>query len=267
MKIHSLASIDPKARIAPDCEIGPFCVIGPDVTLGAGNRLLNNVTILGRTTVGKNNTFFPNSVIGAVPQDLKYKGGPCELSIGDNNRFRESVTIHIGTEDGGGVTRIGSGNLLMVNVHIAHDVQMGDGCIIANNAMFAGHILCGNHVAVMGAAGIHHYVTIGDYAYLGGAARVHHDVPPFVKIDGADKIRGINVTGLQRAGFNAADITALDEACRRLFYGKEKPFAQAMADFDTENGINPHVKQIIEALRRRDSGKNGRYLESLRAKK
>jgi len=267
MTIHPLSFIDPQAHVADDCEIGPFCVIGPDVTLGPGNKLHNNVTLTGHTTIGKDNVFFPNSVIGAVPQDLKYLGGPCKLEIGHNNRFRESVTVHVGTEDGGGVTRVGSNNLLMVNVHIAHDVQLGSGCVIGNNAMFAGHIVCGNNVAMMGAVGIHHFVTIGDYAYLGGAARIHHDVPPFVKVDGADQIRGVNKLGMLRAGCSQADIDALDDACRKLFYDrKQKPFAITLAEYDIANGLNPHVKSLIEFLRRRDAGKNGRYLESKRAK-
>jgi len=266
-KIHSLSSIDPRARIGDDCEIGAFCVVGPDVTLGAGSQLLNNVTILGHTTIGKNNTFFPNSVIGAVPQDLKYRGGPCRLEIGDHNKIRESVTIHIGTELGGGVTRLGNHNLLMVNVHLGHDCQFGNHNVIANNTMIAGHVECGNGVSFMGAVGVHHFVTIGDFAYLGGQARIHHDVPPFVKVDGADQIRGLNTTGLKRAGYSQSDIDVLEEACRRLFYDKkQKPFAAVLSEYHTNNGLHPLVKILVDFLKRRDAGKNGRYLESLRAK-
>src|SRR4051812_10706471 len=225
-KISPLASIDPAAVIADDVEIGPFCVIGPHVSLAAGNRLLNNVTVVGHTTVGPRNTFFPNSVIGTAPQDKKYKGAATRLEIGSDNQFREAVTIHLGTEKGGGITRIGNNNLYMVNVHIGHDCQFGSNCTLANNVMIAGHVVCGDNVSMMGVAGVHHFVTIGDFAYIGGAARIHHDVPPFVKIDGADQVRGLNSVGLQRAGYSQADIDALEDACRKLFYKtKEKPFA------------------------------------------
>lgn len=264
-KISPLSVVDPKAHLADDVEVGPFCTIGPEVTLGPANKLVSHVVITGHTTIGKNNTFFPHCTIGAIPQDLKYKGGPTRLEIGDNNNIREAVTIHLGTEKGGSLTRIGSNNLLMVNAHIGHDVQLGNRCIIANNVMFAGHVICGDNVAIMGGVGIHHFVTIGDYAYLAAFARIHHDVPPFVKVGDADKVRALNALGLRRAGFCEADIEALEDAIRRLFVNKAKPFSVALSEFDTQNGINPHVKRMVEFLRQRDTGVNGRYLESLRA--
>src|SRR3954470_13040646 len=199
-KISTQAVVDRNAEIADDVEIGPFCVIWPDVKIGPGCRLLNNVTILGHTTIGRDNVFFPNSVIGAPPQDLKSRGAPPRLEIGDGNTFREAVTVHVGTEKGGGVTRIGNANLLMINVHLGHDVQLGSRCVISNNTMIAGHVVIEDNVNMMGLVGIHHFVTIGKFPYLGGAARIHHDVPPFVKVDGEDKIRSLNTTGLKRAG-------------------------------------------------------------------
>jgi UDP-N-acetylglucosamine acyltransferase len=263
-KISPHAVVDDEAQIADDVEIGPFCVIGPHVKIGSGCKLLNNVTILGHTTIGARNVFFPNSVIGASPQDLKYKGGDTRLEIGDGNVFREAVTVHVGTEKGGGVTRIGNSNFLMINVHIGHDVQIGDRCIISNNTMIAGHVVIGNNVAMMGLVGIHHFVSIGDFAYLGGAARIHHDVPPFVKVDGEDKIRALNQVGLTRAGFADSDIQALRDAVRKIWFGRKKAFSKSLAEFDLMNGINPYVKEMVEFLRRRDQGKHGRYLESLR---
>jgi UDP-N-acetylglucosamine acyltransferase len=263
-KISPHAAIDEKAEVAEDVEVGPFCVIGPGVKIGSGCKLLNNVTVIGNTTIGRDNVFFPNSVIGAAPQDLKYKGGNTRLEIADANVFREAVTIHTGTEKGIGVTRVGSNNLLMVNVHLGHDVQLGSRCIIANNAMIAGHVDIGNGVAMMGGVGIHHFVSIGDYAYLAGAARIHHDVPPFVKVDGEDKIRALNTVGLRRAGFADADIEALKDAVRRLWFGRKKRFAQELAEFDVMNGINPRVRELVQFLQRRDRGKHGRWLEGLR---
>jgi UDP-N-acetylglucosamine acyltransferase len=266
MKISPLAVVDPQAQLADDVEVGPFCVVGPQVTLGSGCKLISHVVITGHTTVGRDNIFHPHCAIGGPPQDIKYRGAPTRLEIGNANTFREAVTIHRGSEKGGGLTRVGDGNFLMVNAHLGHDVQLGSRCILANNVMVAGHVVVGDNVAMMGLAGIHHFVSIGEFAFLGGASRIHHDVPPFVKVDGADEIRGVNTIGLRRGGFKDEDIDALEDAARRLFYSREKPFAVALAEFDTMNGLNPHVKRMVEFLRRRDTGKNGRYLEARRAK-
>lgn len=265
-KISPLSVVDTNARLADDVEVGPFCTIGPDVTLGAGNKLISHVVITGHTTIGENNLFHPNSVIGGAPQDLKYRGAHTRLEIGSNNIIREAVTIHTGTEKGGGITRLGDFNLLMVNAHIGHDAQFGSRCIIANNVMIAGHVVCADNVAMMGGVGVHHFVSIGEFAYIAGAARIHHDVPPFVKVADDDKIRALNTVGLRRAGFGDDDIEALEDATRRLFIAKNKPFARELAEFDMQNGINPHVKKMVQFLLRRDTGKHGRYLESLRAK-
>lgn len=262
-KISPHAVIDPQAEIAEDVEIGPFCVIGPEVKIESGCRLLNNVTVLGRTTIGKDNVFFPNSVIGAAPQDKKYKGGSTQLEIGSANVFREAVTVHAGTEKGGGITRIADNGLFMVNCHIGHDAQIGSNATFANNVMVAGHVLCEDYVTLAGGVGLHHFVTVGRYSFVAAYARIHHDVPPFCKVDGADKVRGVNDTGMRRAGFAEEDIAAIDAAYRNL-YNRKKPFAVAMAEYDTQNGINEHVKKMIEFLRRRDTGRHGRYLEASR---
>ncbi len=265
-KISPLAAIDPKAHIGKDVEIGPFCVIGPEVVIEDGNKLYNNVTVLGTTRIGKNNTIYPNAVIGTPPQDLKYRGGPTKVEIGENNQIREAVTIQCGTETGSGITRVGSNNLLMVNCHIGHDAQFANKCIIGNNVMVAGHVECHDGVAMMGGVGIHHFVTIGEYAYIGGYARIHHDVPPFVKVDGADRVRALNSLGLKRHGFTDADIESLEQAGRKLFFGREKPFSITLAEFEKMNGLNPKVQRLIDFLHRRNQGRHGRYLESLRTK-
>ena len=152
----------------------------------------------------------------------------------------------------------------MINAHIGHDAQFGNHNIPSNNVMIAGHVVCGNNVALMGQAGANHFVTIGDFSYLAAGAQVMHDVPPYVKISDFDAVRGVNTIGLRRGGFAEEDIEALDVATRRLFLGREKAFSQVLAEYDTLNGINPHVKRLIEFLRRRDRGKHGRYLEALR---
>lgn len=264
-KISPLAVIDPNASIGDDVEIGPFCVIGPHAVIGSGNVLMNSVTILGHTTLGPGNIVYPNVVLGGAPQDKKFKGASTRLEIGGGNHFRESFTAHIGTEKGGGVTRIGNNSLFMVNTHIGHDAQIGNNCIFANNVMIAGHAIVGDTVNLAGAVGVHHFCTVGDYAYIGAYSRITHDAPPFCKTDGHDLVRGLNAVGLARNGFTTDDIDALEEAYKKLFR-REKPFAIAISEFETQNGINPHVKHLIEFLRRRDKGRHGRYLESLRGK-
>lgn len=268
-KIAANSLIDPKANIADDVEIGPFCVVGPDVTIGPGTKLLSHVVIAGRTKIGSGNVFHPFAVVGDYPQDLKYRGEPTGLEIGNNNQIREHATLHTGTVygskiNGGGVTRLGDGNLLMVNSHIGHDCQVGSRNILANNVMLAGHVVMGNNCVLNGGVGVNAWVTIGDFAYVGGYASIHHDVPPFVKVSDSDKIRALNEVGLRRGGFTDDDIVALDDAARKFFISKSKPLAVTMAEFDLSNGINSHVKTMIDFLRRRDSGKYGRYLESLR---
>jgi UDP-N-acetylglucosamine acyltransferase len=262
MKISSHAIVDPKAQLADDVEVGPFSVIGPGVIIGSGCKLLSHVSIMGHTKLGRDNVLSPGVVLGGAPQDRKYKGAPTQLEIGDNNIFREHVTIHVGTERGGGITRVGNNNMLMVNAHLGHDVQFGSNCMLANNCMIAGHVIVGDNVAMMGGVGVHHFVTVGKFCFIGGYARIHHDAPPFCKIDGADEVRGLNVVGLRRAAFSEPDIEALEAATKRLFYRKDVPFAVALAEFDTMNGLNPHVKHMIESLQRRGESKYGRYLQT-----
>jgi UDP-N-acetylglucosamine acyltransferase len=263
-RIHPLAEVDPRAVIGEGVEIGPFCIVGPDVVLGAGNELKSHVVIVGHTRIGDNNVFHPNCVIGGPPQDSKYKDEPTRLEVGDENVFREASSVNVGTVKGGGVTRVGSGNMFMINAHLGHDGHIGNRCILSNNVMIAGHVVIGDGVAMMGGAGVHHFVSIGDYAYLAGYCRIHHDVPPFVKVADDDNVRGVNVLGLRRNGFGPDDIEAIESATRRLFYGRDRAFSRALAEFDTMNGINPHVKRMVEFLRRRDTGRHGRYLEGLR---
>lgn len=265
-QISPLASIDPKAQIGADVEIGPFCVIGPNVVIGDGCKLYNNVTLIGHTTIGGGNVMYPNVVIGAPPQDLKYRGGPTRVVIGDNNQIREGVTVQAGTETGISVTTIGSNNLLMVNCHIGHDATFGNKTIVGNNAMIAGHVICGDGAALMGGVGVHHFVTIGEYAYISGYARVLKDVPPFVKIDNPDRVRALNKLGMKRHGFSEMDIEAVEDAARRIFFGREKPMSVKLAEFESNNGLNPYVKRMVDFLHRRNQGKHGRYLESLRTK-
>jgi UDP-N-acetylglucosamine acyltransferase len=270
-KISPLAFVDPAARLADDVEVGPFCAVGPHASIGAGTRLMSHVVIDGHTTVGERNVFFPQAVVGTAPQDLKYRGEPTRLEIGNENVVREGVTIHTGTVQGGRVfggacTRVGDANLLMAYCHIGHDSQVGNGNIIANSCQVAGHVVIGNHVVISAMSGVTAFVSIGDYAYIAGYSRIHFDVPPYVKIGDDDEVRGINVLGMQRGGVTDNDIEQVEFAARKLFWNKEKPFNVALAEYDTLNGINAYVKRLVEFLRRRNEGKHGRYLEGLRTK-
>jgi UDP-N-acetylglucosamine acyltransferase len=264
-KISPHALIDPSARIGQDVEIGPFSIIGPNVTIGAGSRLHNNVTVVGNTTIGANNQFYPNCVIGTSAQDKKPSSPAVRVEIGDGNIFREAVTIHAGTDHGGGVTTIGHNNFLLVNAHVGHDCHVADNCVLTNNVMLGGHVIMANNVTLGGCVGIRQKVRIGQYCFVAAFSRITHDAPPFVKIDGPNVVRGINTVGLKRAGLSDVDIDAIEDACRRLFYYRgDKTFAAALAEFDTMNGINPHVKSLVDFMHSRDLGKGGRFLEAQR---
>ncbi len=177
-KIHPMAVVESGAELADDVTVGPFAYIGPHVKLGQGCIVHHHAQIEGHTTAGENNEFFPNSMVGGVSQDLKYRGGPCQVILGNRNKIRENVTIHIGTEDGGGITRIGDNNLIMVGAHIAHDCQLGSNIILANNVMLAGHVLLEDWVIISGGSGSHHFVRFGQHSFIGGNAGITRDVPP-----------------------------------------------------------------------------------------
>jgi UDP-N-acetylglucosamine acyltransferase len=223
------------------------------------------VTVHGRTTIGKDNVFFPNSVIGAAPQDKKYKGSKTRLEIGSRNIFREASTVHAGTETGGGLTKLGDDGLYMVNAHVGHDAQIGNQVVFANNVMIAGHVICEDYVWLSGGAGIHHRVKLGRNCFVAGYARINHDVPPFCKVDIAGRVRGLNKTGLERTGFHAEDIASLSESVRNLFL-KRKAIAVAMTEYESMDGVNAYVSELIEFMRRRNLSRHGRQMEAVQEK-
>lgn len=268
--IHPSSVIESGAQLADDVIVGPFCYVGPKVVLGPRTRLVSHVTILGRTTLGTNNTVWPQAVLGADPQDLKFKGEDSELIIGDGNEIRESATIHKGTTNGGGVTRIGNRNLIMAYVHLGHDCFLGDHCILANAIQCAGHIHIDSHANVGGATAIHHFVTIGEYAYVGGISRIVHDVPPYMVVEGnPQRVRGVNVIGLARHGFSEADRDHLKDAWRRIFRHNTDTngvgaTARAVAEVASSYPNDRHITRLLDAIRNSTAGVHGRYLESLR---
>lgn len=218
MAIHPTAIVDPDANVSRDTEVGPYCIIGSGVTIGPRTRLLAHVYLEGKLTIGKDNVFYPYCSCGVTPQDKKYKGEPSETRIGDANTIREFVTINRGTEGGGMVTSIGDGNLLMAYVHVAHDVIIHNRTIIGNGVTFAGHIVVEDYANISGLTAVHHYTRIGRHAMVGSRSVIKQDVLPFSMTATTHEIEvyGANRVGLERAGYPAEAIEALQSAFRLL---------------------------------------------------
>ena len=219
--VHPSAMVEPGAKIDPTAKVGPFCVIGPDVVLGPDVELRSHVVVTGDTVIGEGTVIFPFSVIGEIPQDLKYQGEESHLEIGRRNRIREHVTMNGGTQGGGGVTRIGDDGLFMAGCHIAHDAQIGDRVIVVNSAAVAGHCVLEDDVIVGGLSGIHQFVRIGRGAIIGAVTMVTNDVIPYGLVQAPrGELDGLNLVGLKRRGVNRSDITALRAAFQMLAQGE-----------------------------------------------
>ena len=266
MDIHRLADVHPDAELAQGVTVGPFSVIGPHVKIGKGTRVMNGATIDGRTVLGENNVIFPGAVIGAIPQDLKYHGEDSRLEIGDGNTMREGVTINIGTEGGGWVTRLGGNSLLMACCHVGHDCRIGDRVIIANCGLLAGHCVVEDDAKIMGLVGVQQFTTIGQHAYVGGLGRVVQDVPPFMMVAG-DPVKVIrpNVIGLQRAGFSEERIAAIRDAHKTLFGPGVANRSQVADEMASRSDLTDDVRYLIDFLRRQRIGKAGRAREADRS--
>ena len=216
--IHPTAIVEPGAELDASVSVGAYAIVREHVRVGAGTSIGPHSVIEGRTTIGRDNRIFQFTSIGAEPQDKKYAGEPTELHIGDRNTIREFCTFNIGTAQDGGVTRIGSDNWIMAYVHIAHDCQVGDDTILANNATLAGHVHLGDHVFIGGLTGVHQFVKIGAHAMAGFSSAVTQDVPPFMTVDGNPlEVRGYNVVGLRRRGFDAERLAAVKQMHRLLY--------------------------------------------------
>ncbi len=289
-KIAPSATVDSGAELACDVEVGPGSYVGPKVQIGPGTRLLANVTITGKTRIGLGNTFYPATIIGTPPQDLKYKGTDTELIIGDENVFREGVTAHTGTEVAGGLTRIGSHNQFQVGTHLAHDVEVGDHCILSNYVQLAGHVRVESHVTVSGLVGVQQFVTLGRYCFVTGMARCSADAPPYMIFGYEGTIQGVNVKGLGRWGFDEWSIQQLRDLHRKLFPRKSQAvnyyglrtlygllparredkngtitLAKRIREIETNGQLDEHGRYLIEFVKRSiHDGVYGRYLESQR---
>lgn len=247
--IHPTALVDSKAQLGKGVEIGPFCCIGPDVVLGDGVRLISHVVIGCRTSIGAGTVIYPFASLHQT-QDLKYKGEPSELIIGENNTIREYVTLQPGTEGGGMVTRVGDNNLFMVASHVAHDCQIGNHVILANGATLGGHVHIGDYAILGGLSAVHQFVRIGDHAIIGGMSGVEHDVIPYGHVKGERaNLSGLNLIGLKRRGFSAAAIQDLRSAYQELFQVSAHPLAERVDGVAEKYTHNKEVMRLVGFIR------------------
>jgi UDP-N-acetylglucosamine acyltransferase len=247
VSIHRTAVIAGNVELAEGVEIGPFCMLDGRIRIGSRTRLIGHVTVLGDTEIGQGNVVHPNVVIGDEPQDLGYLGGPRRVRIGNQNVFREGVTIHRGSEHGD-VTIIGDGNFFMQNSHAAHDCRIGDSTIIAGGALLAGWVEVGDRALVSGNCVVHQYVRIGRLAMMRGLSRTSRDVPPFCIMDLTHMLRGINIVGLRRAGVDPKAIRALRDAFNTLF-GVRQNLKLALERLEINGPHPPEVSELIAFVR------------------
>lgn len=267
-KISPLADVHPKAVLGLDVEIGPFCVIGPEVSLGDGCVLDSHVTIIGRTEIGARNRFHANSVIGGEPQDFAFHpGAPVGVQIGDDNVFREGVTVNRGAEKEDGMTRIGCGNMFMSNAHVAHNCRIYNNAHLVNGVLLGGHVHVHDRAIVSGNSAVHHFASVGTLAFVGGCSRVVVDVPPYMMCQGSDDFRvvTINLVGLRRNGVSESSIMALKRAHRLLFRERRK-VAEARNTLSAElDGIIPiEIETLLTSIELSQNGRQGRGREAFR---
>jgi UDP-N-acetylglucosamine acyltransferase len=252
--IHPNAIVEEGAIIHADVYIGPFCFIGPQVEIGARTVLKSHVVVNGITFIGEDNQIYQFASLGEINQDLKYSGESTRVEIGHRNRIRESVTIHRGTVEGGKVTRVGSDNLLMINVHVAHDCVVGDQCIMANNATLGGHVVVDDYAIIGGLTAVHQFCIIGAHVMVGGCSGVVQDVPPFIIAQGNHATPfGMNIKGLKRRGFNRVALHAIRDAYK-ILYRSHKTLEEAKIALAALAIEHPVVNTFIDFLTRSQRG-------------
>ena len=253
VQIHPTAIVDGRAEIGAGTIVGPYCVIGAEVVLGQDCWLQHHVTLSGPTRAGARNKFYAYCSIGQQTQDLKYQGEPTYLDIGDENTFREFVTINRSTTSEG-KTRVGSRGNFLAYSHIGHDCTVGDEVVFSNNATLAGHVQMGNHAVMGGLTAVHQFCRIGRFAIMGGCSKIVQDVPPFMIADGNPaEIRGVNLVGLERQGFTPESVKWIKEAFR-LIYRSKYNTRQAMEAIRKELPQNEEITQIIEFIGQSERG-------------
>jgi len=256
--IHPSAVVDPGAQIAEDVVIGPFCYVEAGVTLGSGCKLDSHVTIKGGTKCGARNFFGQGAIIGGDPQDRKWKGEPTFLHIGDDNVFREYVTVHRANNEGG-ATEIGDRNFLMAYCHVGHNCHLMNDITMANSVGVSGHCTIEDSVTIGGMVGVHQFVRIGRLAMVGGLSKLVRDVPPFMLVEGVldQKIHDINAIGLRRIGITQAQRLGLHKACKLLFKS-QLGLSKAMEIVRREVPTSPELEELLAFMERIPKGKNGR---------
>lgn len=253
-RIHPTAVVDPRAELGPGVEIGPYAVVGPRVRIGAGTSVGAHAVLEGNTEIGAENRIFQFAAIGALPQDLKYRGEDSVLLIGSRNQIREFATLHPGTKGGGMVTRIGDDNLLMNYSHVAHDCILGSRNIVANGAQLGGHVVVEDFVVIGALVGIHQFVRVGESAILGAGAMASQDVPPFCNATGdRATLHGLNNLGLKRRGFSEGVIAALKRAYRILFHSGLTT-GEAAARARQELPHVPEVERLVTFVEKSQRG-------------
>jgi UDP-N-acetylglucosamine acyltransferase len=247
-QIHPTALVDPAARIDGSVSVGPYTVIGPHVAIGAGTTIGPHCVIEGHTTIGRDNRIFQFASLGAIPQDKKYAGEPCELVIGDRNTIREFVTFNIGSPGGGAVTRVANDCWIMAYTHIAHDCVVGNHATLANNTTLGGHVELGEWVTVGGLTGIHQFVKVGAHVMVGFASAVSQDVPPFMLVDGNPlAVRGVNAVGLRRRDFDNTRIAAVKQM-HKLLYRQGLTLADARSAIAQSRDEQPEAQADVDLM-------------------
>ena len=245
--IHKTAIINSKAKISTNVEIGPYATIGPNVEIGENTLIQSHVNITGNTTIGKGNKLYSFASIGSDPQDLKYKGEETTLLIGDNNTIREHVTINTGTVQGGGLTKIGNNNLIMIGAHIAHDCIIGNNIVMANNTAIAGHAEIEDFVIIGAKCGVQQFTRIGKRAMIGGMTGVLRDVIPYgLSTGNRNYLNGINVVGLRRDKVSNKDILGLTDAYKEIF--KTEVLSENLKNLNGKYTDNPLVKDVLDFI-------------------
>lgn len=246
--IHPSALVDPSAQLDASVRVGPYTVIGPHVRIGAGTTVGAHCVIEGHTTIGRNNRIFQFNSLGAIPQDKKYAGEPCELIIGDGNTIREFCTFNIGSPGGGGVTRLGDDNWVMAYVHLAHDCLVGNHTIFANNAQLAGHVEVGDWVILGGFTVVHQFVRIGAHGMTAMCSLLFADQPPFVMSQGQPaQARSMNFEGLRRRGFSAERIAAV-KAMHKALYRDDLTLEQARQRIANLHASHPEAEADVTMM-------------------
>ena len=247
-RIHPTAIVDPSASLDSTVEVGPYTVIGPHVKIGAGTTVGPHCVIEGHTTIGRDNRIFQFNSLGAIPQDKKYAGEPCELVIGDRNTIREFCTFNIGSPGDKGLTRLGDDNWIMAHVHLAHDCVVGNKTIFANNSQLAGHVHVGDWAILGGFTVVHQFVRIGAHAMTAMCSALLADVPPFVMTQGQPaSARSMNFEGLRRRGFSAERIAAV-KAMHKALYREDRTLEQAMMRIDALRLEKPEASEDVDLM-------------------